>query len=221
MACRIVLLGGPGAGKGTQARRIAKARGVPHVSTGDIFRAHVENGTELGARVEEYLNSGKLLPDELACEIVAGRLSEPDCSDGYILDGFPRSLPQAEGLDTLLEARGELIDIAVNLEVSDAELVLRVTERRTCPECGKIYNLRSNPPAEAGKCDEDGTALDQRKDDNEETARDRLRVYHETTEPVEKFFERRGLLRTVDGGEMPPDQVEKAIEEIIQEEEGG
>ena len=215
MACRIVLLGGPGAGKGTQARQIAKSRGLPHVSTGDIFRAHVENGTKLGSRIQSYMNSGKLLPDDLACEIVAGRLSEPDCVDGYILDGFPRSLPQAEGLDTLLEARGERIDFVVNLEVEDNELVQRLTERRTCPDCGKIYNLRSKPSAEPGKCDADGAALLQRDDDNEETARERLHVYHDTTEPVVKFFDEQGSLRSIEAGNVPPDDVAKTIEEII------
>lgn len=221
MACRIVLLGGPGAGKGTQARRLARSQGWPHVSTGDIFRAHVENGTELGTRIAPYMNSGQLLPDELACEIVAGRLSEPDCADGYILDGFPRSLPQAMGLDALLEARGERLDIAVNIIVPDDEIVQRLTERRTCPECGKIYNLRLRPPVEAGTCDDDGVALVQREDDNEETARDRLRVYHVTTEPVVKFFEIRGLLRSVDGSETPPDDVTIKIEDIIRARNGG
>jgi adenylate kinase len=161
------------------------------------------------------MNSGKLLPDDLACEIVAGRLSEPDCADGFILDGFPRSLPQAEGLDTLLEARGERIDFVVNLKVEDNELVQRLTERRTCPDCGKIYNLRSQPPAEPGKCDADGAALLQRDDDNEETARERLQVYHDATEPVVEFFDERGSLRSIEAGAAPPDDVAKTIEEII------
>lgn len=220
MARRIVLLGGPGAGKGTQARRISQKYGLPHISTGDIFRAHTENGTAIGKKIEGYVNSGQLVPDSLVCEIVAGRLAEDDCKSGYILDGFPRSGPQAEELDRLLGERGESLDVAIDLVVSDDEMVARLSARRTCPECGKIYNLKFNPPKEAEKCDEPGchgAALAQREDDKEETIRARLKVYHDTTEPVVSFYDAKGLRKSIDGEHAGPDDVASKIEEIVSE----
>lgn len=218
MACRIVLLGGPGAGKGTQARRVSKKYGLPHISTGDIFRAHSENGTEIGKKIEDYVNNGQLVPDSLVCEIVADRLAKDDCKGGYILDGFPRSFPQAEELDRLLSERGESLDVAIDLVVSDDEMVARLSARRTCHECGKIYNLNSNPPKQEGICDEpgcNGAELTHREDDREETIRKRLKIYHATTEPVVAFYERKGLRQSIDGENQSPDDIASKIEELV------
>ncbi len=219
MVRRIVILGAPGAGKGTQARKLAKRYSLPHISTGDIFRAHVEEGTDLGKQIESYMESGKLLPDQLACQVVAQRVAEPDCKDGYILDGFPRSMPQAVQLDTLLAARGQFLTVAINLTVDDDEIVERLSARRTCPQCGKIYNLKFGPePSPSGECVKaecDGVKVVQRSDDQEETVRQRLRVYHETTEPIIAFYREKGLLRSVGGPRMSPDEVAEKIEEYM------
>ncbi len=220
MAHRIVLLGGPGAGKGTQAKRLAESHDLLHISTGDIFRDHIKNKTELGGRIEDYLNSGQLVPDALTCEVVAGRLAQPDCARGYILDGFPRSIAQAENLDRLLGERGEALDIGISLDVSDDVIVKRLTSRRTCPTCGRIYNLISEPPAREGLCDAeecDGAELAKREDDaSEETVRERLRVYHETTEPIIAYYAKQGLLKSIDGPDLGPDDIATKIEEILQ-----
>lgn len=215
MGFRIVMLGAPGAGKGTQAKRIAATRSLPHISTGDIFRAHLRDGTALGKHVREYLDAGKLVPDELTCEIVADRLGEADCANGYILDGFPRSVPQADNLAGVLREQGERLDVAINIDVSDEEIIGRLTARRTCPECGRIYNLKFDPPKQEGVCDEDGAALVQRKDDQEETIRERLKVYHGTTEPIIAFYEEQGILKTVSGNQVAPDAVFAKIEETL------
>lgn len=218
MARRIVLLGAPGAGKGTQAKRLAETYGLPHISTGDIFRFHVEHGTELGRKIEEFMKNGKLVPDELACEIVAHRLGEADCRPGYILDGFPRSVPQARELDRLLELRNEQLNVAVEIDVDDEELVERLTARRTCPRCGAIYNLRFAPPARDELCDKPGCGgvrLVQRDDDQEQTIRERLKVYHETTEPIIAFYKQKGLLRSVGGRRLHPDDINAKIEDIL------
>lgn len=218
MAQRIVLLGGPGAGKGTQAKRIAEGGALSHISTGEIFRAHAEQKTELGQELQKYMSKGQLVPDELVCEIVAGRLCEADCRDGYILDGFPRSLPQAEELDRLLEERGESITIAVDLEVPDDEIVDRLSARRTCPNCGRIYNLKFDPPAQDGRCGEaacGGAELAHREDDREETIRERLKVYHEITEPIISFYAEKGLLKSVEAANQSPDDIALKIEEIL------
>lgn len=218
MAQRIVLLGGPGAGKGTQARRLAEGRSLPHISTGDIFRAHVEEGTELGGELKEYMNKGQLVPDELVCEVVAGRLYEEDCRDGYILDGFPRSLPQAEELDRLLGEREESITVAIDLEVPDDAIVERLGSRRTCSGCGRIYNLRFEPPKREGRCDNEGCGdaeLVRRDDDRVGTIRERLAVYHETTEPIIAFYRDQGLLKSIEGANRSPDDIALKIEEIL------
>lgn len=220
MARRIVLLGGPGAGKGTQAKRLAETQHVPHISTGDIFREQVGKKTELGGRIEDYMNRGQLVPDALTCEVVAVRLAQPDCAEGYILDGFPRSMFQAENLDRLLGERGEALDIAISLEVSDGEIVKRLTSRRTCSTCGRIYNLVSDPPLREGLCDAeecDGAELTKREDDaSEDTVRERLRVYHETTEPIIAYYEKQDLLRSIGGPDLGPDDIALKIEEILQ-----
>jgi adenylate kinase len=214
MGLRIVMLGGPGAGKGTQAKRMAAAYKLPHISTGDIFRAHLREGTPIGLQVKQYLDGGGLVPDALTCQIVADRICADDCSAGYILDGFPRSLPQAEEFQRLLTSRGEAVDLVINVDITDEEIVNRLSSRRSCPKCGAIYNLKFGPPKQEGVCDVDGEPLIQRQDDQEETIRERLRVYHETTEPIIAFYERQGMLKTVDGS-VPPEAVFRKIEEII------
>ena len=215
MGLRIVMLGGPGAGKGTQAKRMAAAYKLPHISTGDIFRAHLREGTPVGRQVKQYLDAGGLVPDALTCEIVADRICENDCAQGYILDGFPRSLPQAEEFQRLLESRGEGVDLAINVDVTDEEIINRLSSRRSCPKCGAIYNLKFSPPKKEGVCDADGETLVQRQDDREEVIRERLRVYHETTEPIIAYYEKQGILETVNGIGSTPDAVFAKIEEII------
>jgi len=214
---RIVMLGGPGAGKGTQAKRMAGTHRLPHVSTGDIFRAHLRGGTPLGTQVKEYLDAGKLVPDALTCEIVADRIAQEDCARGYILDGFPRSLPQAEELQRLLENRGDRLTVAINIDVGDEEIVARLTARRSCAKCGAIYNLRFSPPKRAGLCDVEGCGgeLMQRDDDCEATIRKRLAVYHETTEPIVAYYAKQGILKTVTGTGSSPDEVFGKIEAIL------
>lgn len=218
MATRIIILGAPGAGKGTQAKRLAQASGTPHVSTGDIFRAHIENKTSIGTKIEQCINKGNLVPDDLASAVVAQRLAESDCAQGFILDGFPRTRPQAEDLDSLLAERGETLDIVIVLEVDDAELVERLSARRTCPTCGKIYNILFDPPNNEGQCNEtdcQDTELVQREDDKEDTIRERLKVYHQTTEPLISFYQAKGLRKSVGGTYLGPDDVALKIEEIL------
>jgi len=215
MDLKIVMLGAPGAGKGTQAKRMAEKYGLPHISTGDIFRAHLREGTPLGQQVKGYLDSGKLVPDELTCAIVADRTAQDDAKNGYILDGFPRSLPQAEEFQRLLEERGEKINLAINIDVTDDEIVDRLTARRSCPKCGAIYNLKFKPPKNDNVCDLDGEQLIQRQDDKEDTVKERLNVYHETTEPIIEYYDRRGVLKTVEGTGSTPDDVFKKVEEIV------
>ncbi|MCX5757021.1 MAG: adenylate kinase [Candidatus Hydrogenedentes bacterium] len=215
MGSRIVMLGGPGAGKGTQAKRMCEAYGLPHISTGDIFRANLRQGTPLGLEAKKYMDAGGLVPDELTCQIVADRIVQSDCAKGYILDGFPRSLPQAQVFQQLLVSRGEKVDLAINVDVTDAEIVTRLSARRSCPKCGAIYNLQFSPPAKEGVCNVDGEALIQRQDDQEETIRERLRVYHETTEPIIAYYEKQGILKTVGGTNSTPDAVFAKIEAIL------
>lgn len=219
MALRIIMLGAPGAGKGTQAKRIADTHGIPHISTGDIFRSHLKGGTELGQRVRQYLDAGKLVPDDLTCEIVADRLTEPDCESGYVLDGFPRSLPQAQALDASLAERNEQLTVAIDVDVPDAEIVGRLTARRTCATCGAIYNLKFDPPksGDGAHCDRPGCSgeLTQRSDDCEETIQERLNVYHETTEPLIEHYTAQGVLQSVPGAGSTPDDVFTKVEGIL------
>ncbi len=195
----IVFLGPPGAGKGTQAKKIVEKYNIPQISTGDMFREHLSKGTELGQKAKEYMDKGQLVPDEIVLGMVEERLKQPDCDKGFILDGFPRTVPQAEALDQLLEKMGKKIDYAIAIDVPDEELIKRLTGRRTCKNCGMMYHIMFKPPKEEGKCDKCGGELYQRADDNEETVRNRLRVYHEQTEPIIQFYEKKGVLYRIDG----------------------
>lgn len=196
---RILLIGPPGAGKGTQAARIARFCEVPHISTGDIFRAAVQAGTELGRKAREYLDAGRLVPDEITIEIIRERLKQPDCSRGFLLDGFPRTLPQAEALDRLLADLGTHLDVVLYIRVSPEVLVERLTGRRVCRNCGATYHVLFQPPRLPGVCDRCGGELYQRSDDTAETVRGRLEVYMGQTAPLLEYYRERGLLKEIDG----------------------
>ena len=211
---KIVMLGAPGAGKGTQAKRIAESYGVPHISTGDIFRANIKNNTELGKKAKVYMDKGELVPDELVVDLIMDRFSEPDCSNGYVLDGYPRTIPQAEALDNALKEKGEALDYAINVDVPDSEIISRMSGRRACLECGATYHIVFNPPSTEGVCDKCGEGLVQREDDKEETVKNRLDVYHEQTEPLEKYYAEASLLHNVDGTKNM-DEVFESIKTII------
>ena len=196
---RLVMLGAPGAGKGTQAKKIADKYGIPHISTGDIFRANIKNGTELGKKAKEYMDKGALVPDELVVDLVADRVKQADCEKGYVLDGFPRTIPQAESLDAVLKTMGQKIDYAVNVEVPDENIVSRMSGRRACVGCGATYHIAHAPSKTEGICDRCGEALILRDDDKAETVKTRLSVYHEQTQPLIEYYGRQGCLKDVDG----------------------
>ncbi len=196
---RLILLGPPGAGKGTQAKRLIERYGIPQISTGDILRAAVREGTDLGKTAKKYMDAGKLVPDEVVIGIIEERLKEPDCAKGYILDGFPRTVAQADALTDVLARMGKSIDHVVSIEVPDEELVERLTGRRTCRSCGAMYHVKFSPPQKPGVCDKCGGDLFQRDDDKEETIRARLKVYQEQTAPLIAYYEKAGLLRRVSG----------------------
>lgn len=196
---KIIMLGAPGAGKGTQAKKIAEKYQIPHISTGDIFRANIKNGTELGKKAKEYMDQGLLVPDELTCDLVVDRISQPDASNGYVLDGFPRTIPQAEALTNALNARGEKIDYAVNVEVPDENIVNRMSRRRACLACGATYHVEYNAPKAEGFCDSCGKDLVLRDDDKPETVKKRLDVYHAQTQPLIEYYQAAGALVEVDG----------------------
>ena len=196
---KIIMLGAPGAGKGTQAKMIAAKYGIPHISTGDIFRAYIKNGTELGAKAKEYMDKGLLVPDELVVDLVIDRFKEPDCANGYVLDGFPRTIPQAEALDKALTAIGESVDYAINVEVPDENIVRRMGGRRACVGCGATYHIVYSPTKVEGKCDTCGGDLIIRDDDKPETVQNRLAVYHEQTQPLIDYYTKKGIIAEVDG----------------------
>ncbi|MCR5598414.1 MAG: adenylate kinase [Lachnospiraceae bacterium] len=196
---KIVMLGAPGAGKGTQAKMIAEKYSIPHVSTGDIFRANIKNGTELGKEAKSYMDKGELVPDELTVRILLDRVAQDDCRNGYVLDGFPRTIPQAEVLDTELTKMGDKIDFAINVEVPDENIVRRMSGRRACLKCGATYHIVHIPPVKEGICDKCGSELVLRDDDKEETVKNRLSVYHEQTQPLIDFYDKKGVLKEVDG----------------------
>lgn len=196
---KIIMLGAPGAGKGTQAKKIAEKYGVPHISTGDIFRANIKEGTELGKKAKSYMDQGLLVPDELTCDLVVDRISQPDAAAGYVLDGFPRTIPQAEALTEALKKRGEKIDYAIDVEVPDSNIINRMSGRRACLSCGATYHLKYNPPKAESVCDNCGAALVLRDDDKPETVKKRLDVYHAQTQPLIDYYKAAEVLRSVDG----------------------
>lgn len=191
---RLILLGAPGAGKGTQAEILSRILSIPTISTGNILRAAIKNGTPVGLKAEAYINAGQLVPDDVIIGIIKERLAEPDCGNGYILDGVPRTIPQAEAMESM----GIAIDCALSIEVEDSVIIKRMSGRRTCKDCSATFHIESNPPKVEGKCDFCGGELTIRKDDAEETVKARLETYHRETEPLKAFYETRGLLKTVE-----------------------
>ena len=211
---KIIMLGAPGAGKGTQAKQIADKYGVPHISTGDIFRANIKNGTELGKKAKEYMDQGLLVPDELTCDLVMDRIQQDDCKNGFILDGFPRTIPQAEALTAALEKIGQKMDYAIDVDVPDENIVKRMGGRRACVGCGATYHLVYAAPKKEGICDKCGSELVLRDDDKPETVQKRLEIYHDQTHPLIEYYEKKGVLHTVDGTQTMED-VFKNITDIL------
>lgn len=208
---KIIMLGAPGAGKGTQAKMIAEKCGIPHISTGDIFRANIKNGTELGAKAKEYMDKGLLVPDELVCDLVVDRIQQADCEKGYILDGFPRTIPQAEALENALNAIEQKLDYAIDIEVPDENIINRMSGRRACVGCGATYHVLFNPTKVEGKCDVCGESLILRDDDKPETVKKRLDVYHTQTQPLIDFYTERKVLVEVDGTQS----MDKVFDDIM------
>ena len=202
---KVIMLGAPGAGKGTQAKKIADKYQIPHISTGDIFRANIKNGTELGTKAKAYMDQGLLVPDELTVRILLDRVAREDCANGYVLDGFPRTIPQAQVLDQALAEMDDAIDYAINVDVPDENIIGRMTGRRACVTCGATYHIVHIPPKQEGICDACGKELVLRDDDREETVSKRLSVYHEQTQPLIDFYTAKGILRTIDGTEKMQD----------------
>lgn len=198
---KLVLLGPPGAGKGTQATGIAEKYAIPHISTGDIFRYNIKNETELGREVKSYLDQGALVPDTLTVRIVKDRLNQADCANGFLLDGFPRTIAQAEALDESLSEQNETLDAVINIDVQKEVLITRLSGRRVCKDCGETYHAVNKPPKQAGVCDVCGGPVIHRADDTEDTVRNRIFVYEEQTAPLIAYYEQKGLLFTVDGTE--------------------
>ena len=211
---KIIMLGAPGAGKGTQAKQIAGKYSIPHISTGDIFRANIKNGTELGKKAKEYMDQGLLVPDELTCDLVMDRIQQDDCKNGFVLDGFPRTIPQAEALDAALTKIGEKMDYAIDVDVPDENIVSRMSGRRACLDCGATYHIVSLPPKTEDKCDHCGSDLVLRDDDKPETVQKRLTVYHEQTQPLIDYYKNQGILKSVDGTQ-PMEAVFTAITDIL------
>ena len=211
---KIIMLGAPGAGKGTQAKKIAEKYQIPHISTGDIFRANIKNGTELGNKAKTYMEQGLFVPDELVCDLVVDRVKQDDCANGYVLDGFPRTIPQAESLDGALKAMGQKVDYAVNVEVPDENIIRRMGGRRACLACGATYHVENIPPKKEGICDVCGAELVLRDDDKPETVKKRLDVYHEQTQPLIDYYTNAGVLVEVDGT-LAMDDVFAAICKVL------
>ncbi|MCD8156275.1 MAG: adenylate kinase [Clostridiales bacterium] len=212
---KIIMLGAPGAGKGTQAKLIADKYGIPHISTGDIFRANLKAGTELGKKAKVYMDQGLLVPDELTCDLVVDRISNEDCRDGFILDGFPRTIPQAECLTEALNARGESMDYAIDVDVPDENIITRMSGRRACLNCGATYHIVNIPTKVEGICDRCGSPVVLRADDEAETVKKRLDVYHNQTQPLIDYYTAQGILKTVDGTQ-PMNEVFDAIVALLE-----
>lgn len=213
----IILFGPPGAGKGTQAIRISEEFSIPHIATGDIFREAVDKKTELGKKAEEYMKRGELVPDKIVNEIVRERISKPDCEKGFILDGYPRTINQAEAMDKMLAEMNRRICLVLNLQVSEENVVKRLSYRRICKKCGTVYHLITNPPKKDNICDKCGGELYQREDDKEDVVRMRLKVYHEQTQPVIEYYVRKSLLKNIDGNKDIKDvweQIKRIISEL-------
>ena len=211
---KIIMLGAPGAGKGTQAKKITAKYGIPHISTGDIFRANIKNGTELGKKAKTYMDQGLLVPDELVVDLVVDRVNQDDCENGYVLDGFPRTIPQAEALTEALEKMGQKVDFAIDVNVPDENIVKRMGGRRACVTCGATYHMVYAPTKKEGICDTCGGELILRDDDKPETVQKRLNVYHDQTQPLIDYYTSQGILRTVDGT-VDIDDVFRAITEFL------
>ncbi len=211
----IVLLGPPGCGKGTQAQRLMDAMHLPQISTGDMLRKALKDGTPLGLEAKKYMESGQLVPDSLVINIMKERVKSPDCAKGFVLDGFPRSIPQAEALDVMLSDIGKKIDVAINFDVPEEELIIRISGRRSCPKCGAMFHIRFSPPKTEGICDKCGEKLYQRADDNEETVRNRLKVYNSQTAPLIDYYSKKGVLKNIVAGGGTPDSVFAKVKEIV------
>jgi adenylate kinase len=214
-------MGPPGAGKGTQAKQTAERYGIPHVSSGDIFRAEISNETDLGKQIKQYLDSGALVPDEITVKAVVGRLQADDCRDGWLLDGFPRTEPQARALDEALEAEGHTLDAVVYLSVDPEVIVRRMSGRRVCPQCGRSYHVEHIPPKTEGTCDACGADLVTREDDKPETVRQRLATYQEATAPLIAYYETRGLLVRVDGNGTPDEVRQRLFDQLDEQVQHG
>lgn len=196
---KIIMLGAPGAGKGTQAKKIAEKYRIPHISTGDIFRANIKNGTELGKKAKTYMDQGLLVPDDLVVDLVVDRVNQKDCENGYVLDGFPRTIPQAEALDKALAKMNQKVDYAIDVEVPDENIIRRMSGRRACVDCGATYHIEYAPTIKEGICDKCNGTLILREDDKPETVEKRLSVYHEQTQPLIDYYTKAGILKEVDG----------------------
>lgn len=210
----LVVLGVPGAGKGTQAKRLSATMALPHISSGDLFRENIKQETELGRQAEQYISRGELVPDEITIGMVRERLSQPDVEQGGILDGFPRTVAQAQALERIAEQLGGSVEVTIHIEVPEPRLIERLSGRRVCRQAGHVYHLEYNPPKRQGICDLDGSELYQREDDREETVRHRVRVYQRETEPLIDYYRQRGLLLEVNG-DQPIEQVTDQIIEAL------
>ena len=217
---KIVLLGAPGAGKGTHAQYLSDKYEIPHISTGDIFRANLKNGTPLGLKAKAYMDRGELVPDELTVDLVLDRLEQPDCTKGYILDGFPRNLPQADALTEALSKKGEEIDFALHFMITEEEIIRRMSGRRVCPVCGATYNVNGMPPKKEGICDRCGSEIIQREDDKPATVLKRLDVYREQTEPIVAYYRQLGKEVPLDSSRTL-EEVHAALDEILKEAADG
>ena len=213
---KIIMLGAPGAGRGTQAKKSAEKYQIPHISTGDIFRANIKGGTELGMKAKTFMDQGMLVPDEITIGMLMDRIGQEDCINGYVLDGFPRTIPQAESLTKALAERGEKVDYAINVDVPDENIINRMSGRRACLGCGATYHITFNPPVKEGICDTCGQELVLRDDDKPETVKKRLDVYHQQTQPLIDYYKNAEVLAEVDGTQ-PMDAVFQGIVEILGE----
>ena len=211
---KIIMLGAPGAGKGTQAKKIADLCNIPHISTGDIFRANIKQGTELGKKAKTYMDAGDLVPDELVCDLVVDRIQQDDCTKGFILDGFPRTSPQAEALTNALNAIEQKMEYALNIDVPDENIIHRMAGRRACVGCGATYHVEFNPTKKEGICDVCGEELILRDDDKPETVKNRLNVYHEQTKPLIEYYNKENITHTIDGTQTM-DEVFNDIRKIL------